>query len=307
MKIYVNNPKESWVVDRFRKEWYSNNKALSTKIIGTSDVIWIIAPWTWRKIPIKQLQNKRVICTIHHIDEQKFNTKEKNDFYDRDLIVDEYHTISNSTFKQLNQLTDKKIHVIPFWINTKIWKELDNKNDIKKKLGINQNDFVIGSFQRDTEGSDLISPKLSKGPDQFLKVVKHINTERNNLVVLLSGKRRQYIINKLEENNINYRYFEMVDFDTLNEFYNILDLYIVASRVEGGPASLMECAILKIPIISTDVGIASEVLNKNSIFNMNNYKMATPNVNEAYTNAAPFCLPNGLNKFIQMFENLYEN
>ena len=99
----------------------------------------------------------------------------------------------------------------------------------------------------------------------------------------------------------------MVDFDMLNEFYNILDLYIVASRVEGGPASLMECAILKIPIISTNVGIASEVLNKNSIFNMNNYKMATPNVNEAYSNAAPFCLPNGLNKFIQMFENLYEN
>mgnify|MGYP001156700145 FL=1 len=78
MKIYVNNPKESWVVDRFRKEWYSNNKALSTKIIGTSDVIWIIAPWTWRKIPIKQLQNKKVICTVHHIDETSFSRSQES-------------------------------------------------------------------------------------------------------------------------------------------------------------------------------------------------------------------------------------
>ena len=51
-----------------------------------------------------------------------------------------------------------------------------------------------------------------------------------------AGKKREYIISRLKKENINYSYFEMVDFSSLNDLYNILDLYIVASRVEGGPA-----------------------------------------------------------------------
>ena len=95
--------------------------------------------------------------------------------------------------------------------------------------------FYIGSFQRDTEGSDLVSPKLSKGPDIFLEVIKHYKQKNKYIEVVLTGKRRNYIIQKLEENNIKFSYFEMVDFKTLNELYNCLNLYVVSSRVEGGP------------------------------------------------------------------------
>jgi hypothetical protein len=77
----------------------------------------------------------------------------------------------------------------------------------------------------------LISPKLSKGPDKFLEIVKDLQKTKNNLEVVLTGKRRNYLIKNFEENFINYRYFEMVDFSSLNELYNILDLYIVSSRI----------------------------------------------------------------------------
>ena len=56
-----------------------------------------------------------------------------------------------------------------------------------------------------------------------------------------------------------YSYFEMADFFELNELYNCLDLYIVASRVEGGPQSILEATLTKTPIISTDVGLAKEI------------------------------------------------
>ena len=46
-------------------------------------------------------------------------------------------------------------------------KKLNNKNELRNKYGFNFNDFVIGSFQRDTEGKDLTSPKLIKGPDIY--------------------------------------------------------------------------------------------------------------------------------------------
>ena len=47
MKIYLSKINESWIIDRVRKEWYENNKDISTKFIKKADVIWIISPWLW--------------------------------------------------------------------------------------------------------------------------------------------------------------------------------------------------------------------------------------------------------------------
>ena len=50
MKIYLSKINESWIVDRMRKEWYENNKNISTNSIKKSNIIWIISPWIWEKI-----------------------------------------------------------------------------------------------------------------------------------------------------------------------------------------------------------------------------------------------------------------
>ena len=167
--------------------------------------------------------------------------------------------------------------------------------------------YYVGSFQRDTEGADLKSPKLSKGPDQFLKIVKSIKQKKPNLEVILSGKRRQYLINELKNYKIEYSYFEMADFFQLNELYNCLDLYIVASRVEGGPQSILEATLTKTPIISTDVGLAKEILHPDSIFDMENFIEAVPNTNYALEKVQDLLIPEGFNKFIKMFKEVYEN
>jgi len=58
MKIYLNAANESWVVDRFRSEWTNFNKELTTESIEEADIVWLIAPWVWKKIPRKQLKEK---------------------------------------------------------------------------------------------------------------------------------------------------------------------------------------------------------------------------------------------------------
>jgi hypothetical protein len=307
MKIYLNKPNESWVVDRFVKEWYEHNPDISTKNIKESDMIWLIAPWTWKKISKRQLKQKKVICTIHHIDIDKFDKNEEKNFYNRDRFVDEYHSISQNTTNQLNKLTTKKITTIPFWINQDIFFSIEDKQTLKKKYEVHPDSFLIGSFQRDTEGEDLISPKLSKGPDQFLEIVNYYHSINKNLTVLLTGKRRNYLLKKLNELNIEAKYFEMINFAELNELYNILDLYVVASRVEGGPQAIFECGLTKTPIISTDVGIASEILHKKSIFAMSNYKNAQPDVETAFTNSIEYIIPDGFNLFMELFGRNNEN
>mgnify|MGYP006264644971 FL=1 len=119
---------------------------------------------------------------------------------------------------------------------------------IRRDFNIPTNSYLIGSFQRDTEGHDLISPKLSKGPDRFIEIISKLETNKP-IHVLLSGKRRNFVINELEKINVPYSYFEMVDIQTLNRLYNSLDLYIVTSRVEGGPQAIVECAMSKLSLI----------------------------------------------------------
>ena len=306
MNLYINSAKENWVVDRFIKEFKEFDKIRTTRLLFNADLIWIIAPWTWRKIPIKYLKRNKVVCTIHHIDEDKFDEIAKKEFLERDSIVNQYHVISESTYKQVSNLTIKPIKIIPFWVNQNIWFEIKNRDQILDKYKLDNKKFYIGSFQRDTEGSDLISPKLSKGPDRFIEILKRKN-EEHNLCVIITGKRRNYLIKKLNEEKIEYKYFEMVSFSEINELYNILDLYIVSSRYEGGPQAILECAITRTPIISTDVGIASEILSTSSIFQMNNFHEAKPDIEYAYKKVIKYQIPEGMKHYRKLFLESYEN
>tara|TARA_Y100000389_G_C17462160_1_gene522613 strand:- start:252 stop:1175 length:924 start_codon:yes stop_codon:yes gene_type:complete len=307
VKIYLNRPKETWVVDRFVEEWLYYNKALTTKNILSSDIIWITSPWTWKKLNKKILKRKVVLCTVHHIDEEKFDSKARENFQELDQYVDYYHTISEYTKKQVANLTQKPIFRIPFWVNQHIWYEIEDKIALRNKYSLNTDSFYIGSFQRDTEGHDLISPKLSKGPDQFFKIVSALHERNKDTVVLLTGKRRQYLIERFNKNSIPYKYFEMVDFRKLNDLYNCLDLYIVASRIEGGPQSILETSLTRTPLISTDVGIAKEILHPRSIFNLDNFLEAQPNIEYAFKNTKKLTIPSGFKDFIRMFEEISEN
>ena len=91
--------------------------------------------------------------------------------------------------------------------------------------------------------------------------------------------------------------------------YNSLDLYIVASRYEGGPQSIPECCATFTPIISTNVGCASFFLNEKSIFTYPHYETCEPTIalHENYSTAAKKMVPHGFAPFLKMMENLNEN
>jgi hypothetical protein len=50
-----------------------------------------------------------------------------------------------------------------------------------------------------------------------------------------------------------------------------LNLYIISSRYEGGPRSIIECALTNTPVISTKVGIAKEFMDPGSLFDINDW------------------------------------
>ena len=308
MKIFLLAGNENWVCDRFVDEWKRSFPNLVCENPDDADILWLLAGWCWKNIDPHLLLSKRVVITVHHIVPEKFLQKQKEEFLLRDQFVNSYHVPCEKSYEQIKELTKKPIHVIPFWVNQSLWKDIPEKSFLRSKFGIKENSFLIGSFQRDTEGHDLISPKLEKGPDLFCDAVEeifHLKKKNDILVeVLLAGWRRQYIMNRLSQKGIGFYYSELPSFETLNELYNALDLYIVAARYEGGPQAIVECASNKTPIISTDVGLASSILDRSSIFSPGNMNKTAPNIDVAYQNVNDLWLPSGFIPFMDLFSRI---
>jgi len=297
MKVYVHYARENWVLDRYANEFNSQELDFITVDPVKADVIWVLSPWAWSNIPLKVLERKKVVVTIHHVVPEKFDYK---NFALRDHYVDLYHVPCQKTKDFISKHTNKPIDVLGYWIDLDFWQPADKAN-ARKEIGIPSDSYVIGSFQRDTEGHDLKSPKLEKGPDLFVDYVKR--NKRENMYVLLGGWRRQYVRRELEKANISYILMEQVARSKLRMMYAACDLYIVSSRHEGGPQAALEAPAMKVPIVSTNVGIVSEVLPDNCIVDItkSEYIPTEEDVLEAYDNVQKYNLVDHVQKYGMMF------
>lgn len=309
--VYFHAPKENWIVDRFKQEWDNDNWDITNQNPHAADVLWICADWCWRQLPIELLKERKVLVTCHHYVPDKFNEQE---FKLRDQFVTAYHVPNEHTEAFIRPFTNRPIVVIPYWANQNIWKQSpEPRGALRKKHGLPVDGYFIGSFQRDTEGSDLISPKLEKGPDLFADFVeKFYRTWQLNVAVLgddhlgtkwhphvvLAGWRRQYVISRLEKAGIPYSYIELPSQETICELYQTLDLYPVTARQEGGPQSLIEAGLLGINVVSRDVGIASVLLPLSAI--NDDVSFATPAVPEV----EHLKLPQGYELYRKLIEAL---
>ena len=310
MSVFVLAPNENWICDRFVSEWKSVKPYPTTDSIQDAEIIWLLADWCWNQVPTNLLKEKIVVASVHHLVPEKFDESELSNFKIRDDFIDIYHVPCEKTKEQVEKYTDKPIWVQPFWVNNDLWKPIskDLRAELRSQYGIGENCYLIGSFQRDTEGHDLTSPKLEKGPDLFCDAVEELRDYHakngKEVRVLLAGWRRQYVMKRLREANIPYYYSELPPFTDINIFYNILDLYIVAARYEGGPQAIVECACTKTPILSTDVGVAEMILNSKSIFKPGNILNAEADVDYAHKKVLQYCMPKGFEPYTEMLHKI---
>lgn len=299
MKIFTKSPNENWIIDRYKSEFDRYNISITTNSLDEADIIWLLDGYTWREIPEHYLREKFVVNTITHIAPEKFDF---DAFKMKDSFVNHYHAMSEKSAADVRQFTDKPVTPITFWVNENIWKEhIGDFDELRKTYNLPTQKVLVGSFQRDTEGHDLVSPKLVKGPDLFCDYIELMYSHiEQNLEVVLTGWRRQYVMNRLDQAGIKYHYFEMCDFKTMNDLYNCLDLYVVSSRIEGGPQAIPECAMTRTPIISTDVGLAPEILAPKSVNNELNKAM--PDVDYAYDQVQKYTMENHMKTFVDFFE-----
>jgi glycosyltransferase involved in cell wall biosynthesis len=315
MKVWALAPNESWICDRFVDEWNSLS-GFGTPDPISADVIWLLSDWVWNQVPLSVLTSgKPIIASIHHLVPDKFGPSQLSDFVARDRYVTAYHVPCKKTETQVRDVLNrigvsKQIFTQPFWVNGDVWRSIADSGSIRKSLGIESHEIACGSFQRDTEGADLVSPKLEKGPDLFCDAIIGIR-DRNPqmaLKVVLAGWRRQYVIRRLRDASIPFVYEERPSLERVNELYNALDAYIVAARYEGGPQAIVECAAIGVPIVSRDVGLAAEILHSSVI--SDDLVSAFYSMDDAMTtehamrNVSRLLIPDGFEPFKEFFSKL---
>ena len=306
MKLYVNELQENWICNRIKSEFEKAHRVacddLLVQDVSDADTLWLLFGWGWMEIPPYYLESKKVILTVHHIDPSKLNVSE---FLIRDNFVDIYHVPNSKVIESFPKEIDReKIRVLPYWYDREVWKTEDRPPK-------DRDFFYIGSFQRDTEGFDLCTPKLSKGPDLFCDIVEKLHNQYKKCKVSLSGNRRQYVMSRLEKAGVEYTYVEMADVKQMNYMYNFLDLYLVTSRHEGGPQAILEAAATKTPILSTNVGMADQVLHEDCIIDFSSDKFVDEikkntvesKVDYNFSNVSKFELKTLYSEYIKLFES----
>jgi glycosyltransferase involved in cell wall biosynthesis len=157
-----------------------------------------------------------------------------------------------------------RVHRIPIGIDLASFPLGDeaSKEEARAWLDVPREAFVVGSFQKDGVGwGEGLEPKLVKGPDVLLATLAIVADRIPELFVLLTGPARGYVKRGLAERGIPFRHIELSGRRELARAYHALDVYVVASRQEGGPKAVLEAMATGAALVSTRVGQAAELVS----------------------------------------------
>lgn len=160
-------------------------------------------------------------------------------------------------------LDPNTIHVIPLGVDTTLFRpgSPETRRLRRAELGIPADAFVIGSFQKDGVGWDGgYTPKLIKGPDILVKVLDRVGREIPNLHVLLCGPARGYVKRGLASSGIATTNVCVASLEEVAQLYTVADMVLITSREEGGPKALLEGMASGLPVASTAVGQAPDII-----------------------------------------------
>jgi glycosyltransferase involved in cell wall biosynthesis len=125
---------------------------------------------------------------------------------------------------------------------------------LRMRNGLVREDFVVGFLAKDTEGE-------RKGSDIFVAAVAEAGKHIPNLAVLTAGPQRSTLQNALESAGVKViRVGYVIDPERMPDLYNMLDAYVISSRIEGGPVTLLEAMSCGVPVVTTPVGLALDAV-----------------------------------------------
>ncbi len=271
--------------DRKNTEYFlkENKVNLSNSIYSSTHLfsIWLnssLLEEYFRISILKKIFKFKIIATVSY--DIRFYKRKVDELKE---LIDIWVSPSKRIYNFLKE-QEFKVILIPFYVSSEEFHFLNKTKELLcNELNLDftkiKNKIIIGSFQRDSLGRDLEKPKWQKNPDLLIKILRKL--PKDIYILLLAGPRRHYIINECDKFNIQYLYYGDFSFikdkkddillnnhpaHKINLLYNLSDLIIVSSKIEGGPKAILEASLTKTLIFSTGVGLAKDFLHKDLIY-----------------------------------------
>ena len=242
---------EKWNSERFEfvvfpvgEIW--ENEALFLSLLNEIDIVHCLSQSVYPSI-IKTIQKAKVnhltlISTIHHI--VRFEQVEECLQADKIMVVCEQ-------FKQeliSHKVPEEKLCLIYNGVDTAFYLPKD-RDLARRKLGLTGDKFTIGYSAKASSDHDG-----RKGVDIFQAVLDELARLELDLDVVITGPGWDNIVNAIREKGVSVHYFPYLSRELMPDYYNALDVYLVTSRVEGGPVPPLEAMSCGTAIISTPIG-----------------------------------------------------
>jgi len=151
-----------------------------------------------------------------------------------------------------NIVSDKKSLVVKNGIDIHKYStpDLRKVDDLRKKLGIKDDSIVLGSVGR------LVSYK------NHLSLVKAVSEVEKNVVLIIVGGGELYndILENIKISGLDDRVMLVGDQDDVVSYLALFDIFVMPSVTEGYSLSLLEAFAAHLPVLCTDVGGNTEIV-----------------------------------------------
>jgi glycosyltransferase involved in cell wall biosynthesis len=192
--------------------------------------------------------------------------------------ADKIVVVSNATKNYVLSLdaAPEKVEVLHNGVDLNRFRPLTGiKDEMRKKLGISKDSRVVLTVRR------LV---YKNGIDTLIESAKKAIKKNPKLVFIVVGKGPDFtqVKGKIEQLGIqkNFKLAGFVSDEDLPVYYNTADFFVLPSKSgEGLPLVALEAMSCGVPVIATDVGGTSEVMNEDY------GKLVPPNSPEALAEA----------------------
>ncbi|WP_034765329.1 glycosyltransferase [Rossellomorea vietnamensis] len=230
------------MIRRFEKGLGSNYYVVVTnKPIPEADLYHY-----WRPNLSKEDIKSPSITTVHHDfdrDSESLSLRHYLESYKKsDMIL----CLNEQQKNRLKDYVDLELKVIPHGFD----ESFVPKSTYKKKI-TPENKLVIG-FCSKRYG------RLVKGEETLYKVIESLKDENVKYIFIGNGRKKEHDF--CEKMGVESEYYENLDYSHFPEIYSKMDIFLIASKAEGGPASLPEAMATGLPVVSTPCGFVPDLL-----------------------------------------------
>lgn len=150
-----------------------------------------------------------------------------------------------------------KIKMIYNGVTSPIFLPHEEKLMLKKKLNINNEDYVIGSVGR--------MENNVKGFGELIKLFYKINQKipSTKLLIIGGGKLLNEYKNQAKALNLSNKIIFLGYVSQVNPYYEIMDSYITLPKSEGFGLSIVEAMSHGIPVLAKNVGGIHNIIDHN--------------------------------------------